>query len=42
MEGHLLLAGFPWLAQYAFLQNPGPPAQGWPYPLPAGPSLINN
>jgi len=30
------------LAQPAFLQSPGPPAQGWPHLQWAGPSLINN
>jgi len=38
MEGCCLLACFPWLTQPAFLQNPGPPAQGWHHPQWAGPS----
>ena len=38
MEGCCLLAGFPWLAQAAFLANLGPPAQGWYHPQWAGPS----
>ena len=32
MEVSCLLACFPWLAQLAFLLNPGPPAQGWHHP----------
>jgi hypothetical protein len=31
-----------WLAQLAFLENPGQPAQGWHQPQWAGPSLINH
>ena len=42
MEGCCLLAFSPWLAWSAFLQNPGPPAQGWHHPQWVGPTLINN
>lgn len=31
-----------WLAQQAFLENPGSPAQGWDHPQWAGPSWINH
>jgi hypothetical protein len=42
MKGCCLLACFPWLAQLAFLQNPGLPAQGWHHPQWALPVLITN
>jgi hypothetical protein len=29
MEGYFLLVCFPWVAQPAFVENPGPPAQSW-------------
>jgi hypothetical protein len=35
-------ACFPWSAQLAFLQNPGPPAQRWHHPQWALPPLITN
>ena len=35
-----LLASSPWLTQFAFLYNPGPPAQGWYHPQWAGPVSI--
>ena len=38
MKGYYLLAFFLWLAQSDFLENPGPPAKGWPHPQWAGPS----
>jgi len=38
-EGCCLLHCSSWPAQPAFLQNPGPPAQGWPHPQWAGSSL---
>ena len=37
MKECCLLACFPWLAQSAFLQNPGPPAQEGHHPQWAGP-----
>ena len=40
MEGRCSLARFPWLAQLAFLYNPGP-TQGQPRPQWAVPSPIN-
>ena len=36
-DGGPLAACFPWLAQPAFLSQPGLPAQGWSYPQCAGP-----
>ena len=38
MEGAAYWFASSWLAQPAFLQNPGPPAQGWLHPQWAGPS----
>jgi hypothetical protein len=43
MEVCCLLAYYPWLAQPAFLKNPGPPAEGWwHHPQWAGLSPINH
>jgi hypothetical protein len=36
MEGCCLLACSSWFSQSAFIQNPGPSAQGWPHPQWAG------
>ena len=38
MEGRCLLTCSLCLSQPAFLQNPGPPAQGWHHPQSTGPS----
>ena len=42
MEGCCSLACSSCFASPAFLENPGPPAQGWHYPQWAGPSPINH
>jgi hypothetical protein len=42
MEGCYLLACFPWLAQRAFLWNPGLSAQGWHHQQWTLPPLITN
>jgi hypothetical protein len=42
MEGYYLLACFLWLAQLAFLLNPGLPAQGMVPPTMGPPNLITN